>query len=54
MTGHEKDLVLAVLKHHLPQDLRHKVMREIPQAYNAWMGREHMQSVRKSDGKVYR
>lgn len=52
MTDHEKDLVLEVVKHYLPMDLRAKVMREIPLAYNAWMGMEVMKSVRISDGTV--
>lgn len=40
MTNHEKDLVLAVVKHHMRPELRRIVMTQVPQAYNAWVGRE--------------
>ena len=52
MTNHEKDQVLAVLKHYLPMELRATVMREVPAAYNAWMGREVVAVVRASDGST--
>lgn len=52
MTDHEKDQVLAVLKHHMSMDLRATVMREVPAAYNAWVGREVVTVVRASDGST--
>jgi hypothetical protein len=50
MSNHDKDQVLAVLKYYLPQDLRRKVMLEVPRAYNAWMGAEYVRVHRVSDG----
>ena len=50
MTDHEKNLVLAVVKHHMQPELRRKVMTSVPQAYNAWVGREVTQVIRKEDG----
>jgi hypothetical protein len=43
MTDHDKDQVLAVLRHYLTPDLRERVMAEAPTAYNAWVGREVVQ-----------
>lgn len=50
MGNHDKDLVLAVLAHHLTPDLRRKVMEEVPQAYNAWVGQDVVRVERVSDG----
>ena len=54
MTKHEMELVLAVVKHHMDMDLRAKVMREVPQAYNAWMGGEYIKAVHVTDGRRVR
>lgn len=40
MTDHQKNQLLDALMHYLPMDVRRKVMHEVPQAYNAWCGRE--------------
>lgn len=43
MTHHEMEMLLACVKHYMPQDLRGKVMAELPQAYNSWMGGDYVQ-----------
>ena len=53
MTRHEMELLLAVIKQHMDQDLRGKVMREVPLAYNAWCGRDVVQITRVSDNKRF-
>lgn len=40
MTTHQMEQLLHCLKHYLPMEVRHKVMQEVPQAYNAWMEHE--------------
>lgn len=40
MTHYQMEQLLHALKYHLPMDVRHKIMRELPQAYNAWVGHE--------------
>jgi hypothetical protein len=40
MTDHQKDQLIVSLMHYLPLDVRGKVMHEVPQAYNAFCGRE--------------
>jgi len=49
MTQRQKDLLLAQCMYYLTMDQRHKIMREIPQAYNAWCQREVMLVVNKSE-----
>jgi hypothetical protein len=49
LTDMDKDLLLAVLKHHMGQDLRRVVMDTLPHAYNAWVGRNVMATVKVSD-----
>lgn len=39
MTEYQKDLLLAALMHYLPMDVRHNVMHDVPDAYNAYVGR---------------
>ena len=50
MNNHEKDLVLAVVKHYMKPELRRIVMTQVPQAYNAWMSGEYTEVRRVSDG----
>jgi hypothetical protein len=38
MTVHQQNQVLEVVKYYMNPELREKVMREAPMAYNAWMG----------------
>lgn len=40
MTDHQRRQLLDALMHHLTPETRRKVMREVPQAYNAYCGRE--------------
>tara|TARA_R100001198_G_scaffold71996_1_gene44174 strand:- start:447 stop:632 length:186 start_codon:yes stop_codon:yes gene_type:complete len=39
LTHLQKELLLEFLKSHLQQDIRRKLMIELPDAYNRWMGR---------------
>lgn len=54
MLQHEMEMVLATVKHHMDMDLRAKVMREVPQAYNAWMGSEYVKVIHTSDDRPVR
>jgi len=38
LTHLQKELLLEFLKSHLQQDIRRKLMIELPDAYNRWMG----------------
>ena len=38
LTQLQKELLLEFVKHHLEYDMRHKLMIELPDAYNRWMG----------------
>jgi hypothetical protein len=38
LTRLQKDLLLEVIKNHLQSDMRRTIMRELPDAYNRWMG----------------
>lgn len=40
MTDHQRQQLLDALMHYLPMDVRRKIMLEVPQAYNAYCGRE--------------
>ena len=40
MTEHEARQLLDAVMYYLPMDVRHKIMREVPLAYNAYCGRE--------------
>ena len=51
MTEHQKDQILKVVSYYMDRKLRAKVMKEAPVAYNAWVGQEVMDVVRKIDGK---
>ena len=39
LTSLQKDLLLQVVANYMQSDLRQTIMRELPDAYNAWMGR---------------
>jgi hypothetical protein len=54
MTDHEKDMVLAAVKHYMKPDLRARVMREVPDAYNAWVGRDVVDVVSVNGGNSVR
>ena len=49
ITQHQKDQLLDALMYYLPMDIRQKLMRELPQAYNAWCGREIVRVVPASE-----
>lgn len=51
MTDHHKNQLLDALMHYLPMDVRGKVMREVPAAYNAYCGSGVVHVVRTSDGE---
>ena len=38
MTNHQKDQILQVIKYYMTSELRERIMREVPVAYNAWVG----------------
>lgn len=42
MPIHYQEQLLDSLMHHLPMDVRHTVMHEVPKAYNAYVGRTVM------------
>ena len=48
MREYHKDQVLAVVKYYLKPELRRIIMREVPEAYNAWVGRTVMMTERVS------
>lgn len=51
MKEHHKDQILKVVSYYMDRKLRAKVMKEAPVAYNAWVGMEIVDVVRKIDGK---
>ena len=38
MTNHQKDQILNVVQYYMTPELRERIMREVPVAYNAWVG----------------
>ncbi len=52
MPTHHRDQLLDALMHYLPMDVRGKIMREVPAAYNAWVGRDVLTVTVTSDGRV--
>ena len=38
LTYLQKTLLLETIKSHMSQELRREIMRELPDAYNKWMG----------------
>ena len=38
LTQLQKDLLLEFIKSHLQHEMRRKIMIELPNAYNRWMG----------------
>ncbi len=51
MTEHEKDQILKIVSHYMDRKLRARVMMGAPLAYNAWVGQEVVEVVRKIDGE---
>ncbi len=39
LTHLQKELLLEFIKSHIDHDMRRKLMIELPDAYNRWMGR---------------
>jgi hypothetical protein len=52
LTAQQKDQLLEFFAYYLPQDLRWRLMAELPRAYNAWCGTEVVRVHRTSDGAV--
>jgi hypothetical protein len=46
MTDHHKDQLLDALMYRVGPDIRGAVMREVPAAYNAYVGREVVEVVK--------
>lgn len=40
MTDHQKNLLIDTFMYYCPMEIRSKLIREIPQAYNAYVGRD--------------
>ena len=38
MTHHQKEQILKVVEYYMTPELRERIMREVPVAYNAWVG----------------
>jgi hypothetical protein len=38
MTNHQKEQILNVVQYYMTPELRERIMREVPVAYNAWVG----------------
>jgi hypothetical protein len=38
MTNHQKDQILNVVQYYMTPELRERIMKEVPIAYNAWIG----------------
>ena len=38
MTNHQKDQILKVVEYYMTPELRERIMREAPMAFNAWIG----------------
>ena len=51
MTEHQKDLILKIVQHYMTPELRARIMREAPVAYNAWHGRAILDVVQLVNGK---
>lgn len=49
-TIHEKDQIIEFLNYYMGTELRHRLMRELPQAYNHMVGSEVVQVLRTRDG----
>lgn len=52
MTERQKDLLLAALMYRVLPEGRAHLMREVPDAYNAWCGTAVVQVSLVSDGRV--
>lgn len=52
MTERQKDLLLMQLMYRAKPEDRAHLMREVPDAYNAWCGGDVVQVVIVSDGRI--
>ena len=52
MTDRQKTLLLEACMYRVTPEQRGFLMREVPDAYNAWCGNAVVQVVRVSDGEV--
>jgi hypothetical protein len=52
MKEHDMRMILAAVKHYMDMDLRSRIARELPEAYNAWMGGVYARSVH-NDGRPW-
>ena len=52
MTTRQKDLLLMTLMYRLKPEGRAHLMREVPDAYNAYCDREVVRVIRVSDGEA--
>lgn len=50
LTDHRKDQLLAFFQYTMPMEQRRRLMAEMPQAYNALVGKEIVQVVHTDDG----
>ena len=51
MTDHQKDQILKIVQYYMQRDLRERIMREAPIAYNAWVQANVVDVVYTSDKK---
>lgn len=54
MSNHHKDQLIGALMYYLPMEVRAKIMRDVPAAYNAYCGSEVVVVTVKSDGRAVR
>jgi hypothetical protein len=52
MNDHQKTQLLEALKYYMKPELRRRIMAELPEAYNAWMGHDVVHVVANSDGRT--
>ncbi len=52
MSNHHKDQLIDALMYYLPMDVRAKIVRDVPAAYNAYCGSPVAQVSIVSDGRV--
>ncbi len=52
MSNHHKDQLIEALMYYLPMDVRGKIMRDVPAAYNSYCGAEVVRVSVASTGRV--
>lgn len=50
MSDHHKTQLIDAFMYYCPMDVRGKLMREVPEAYNAYCGRDVVRVTRVCDG----